>query len=155
MQLHLQKATAEDLAPLLEMVAEYHCFERLETTAAARHQAISTLLANPTFGGIWLIVVENQPQGYFALTFGFSIEFGGRDAFIDELYIKPDVRDQGLGTQALTLIGPIAKNLGIQALHLEVAHHNDRAQNLYMKAGFSARSNYLLMSARLNQTVSN
>ena len=87
--------------------------------------------------------------GYIALTYGYSLEFGGRDAFIDEFYIRPDFRGEGLGQTILGLIQQEAERLGIRALHLEVARTNLRAQRLYARANFQPRNKYVLMSATL------
>jgi len=35
-------------------------------------------------GRVWLIQYQGQVIGYVILTLGYSLEYGGRDAFIDE-----------------------------------------------------------------------
>ncbi len=41
-----------------------------------------------TWERLWTIYWEDQVVGYIALTFGFSFEYKGRDAFIDEFFYK-------------------------------------------------------------------
>ena len=149
MPLKLQLASVADMPIILPLVTAYHEFETIPGTDQYRQQALHHLLSDVSLGGIWLIVQDTHIVGYIALTFGYSIEFGGRDAFIDEFYICPGQRGQGLGTKALDLIQTEAKSLGVHALHLEVAHANKRAQRLYTQANFQARNKYLLMSANL------
>ena len=98
-------------------------------------------------GRIWLICSESQPVGYIAICIGYSIEFAGRDAFIDEMFIVPEQRAKGIGKAALGLVKSEAASLGIRALHLEVARTNERAKRLYASAGFVARERFFLMSA--------
>lgn len=145
----LQLATAAALQPLLPLVAAYHAFEGVDSSAEQREAALRTLLADPALGAIWLIVNNGELAGYIALCTGFSIEFGGRDAFIDEFFILPAQRGRGLGAEVLALIKTEAKRLGIRALHLEVARDNRRARALYARCGFNARERYVLMTARL------
>ncbi len=145
----LQRASVDNLPQLLPLVKAYHQFEAIHMTDESRKQAVLCLLSDSSLGGVWLIVVGVAIAGYIALTFGYSIEFGGKDAFIDELYIRPEFRGQGLGTQTLSQIQQEARALNIQALHLEVARLNTRAQKLYVQANFQSRSNYMLMSVRL------
>ena len=114
-----------------------------------RSQVIQTLLSDSSLGGIWLILADTQIAGYIALTFGYSIEFGGKDAFIDELYIQPDFRGLGLGTETVNQIQQAARALDIQAMHLEVAQQNIKAQTFYAQANFQPRNRYMLMSAHL------
>ena len=92
--------------------------------------------------------------GYAALCFGYSIEFRGRDAFVDELFIAEQARGKGLGSRVLELIRKEAARLGIVALHLEVARDNTRARRLYEKWGFRARERYYLMSCDLLSAAS-
>lgn len=145
----LQRASINNLQQLLPLVEAYHQFEDIHMTDESRRQAVLCLLSDSSLGGVWLIVVDAAIVGYIALTFGYSIEFGGRDAFIDEFYIRPECRGQGLGTQTLSQIQQEARSLNIRALHLEVARLNTRAQEFYTQTNFQARSKYMLMSAQL------
>ena len=146
----LQAASTENLQQLLPLVQAYHQFEDIHMTDENRKQAVSSLISDSSLGGVWLIAVDDEIAGYIALTFGYSIEFGGRDAFIDEFYIRSEFRGQGLGKHTLRQIQEEVKALHIQALHLEVAQFNIGAQRLYNQAGFQTRTKYRLMSARLD-----
>ncbi|MEO0352462.1 MAG: GNAT family N-acetyltransferase [Cyanobacteria bacterium P01_A01_bin.15] len=149
MCLTLRLASPDSLLQLITMVRAYHEFEDIHMTEQERKKALSHLLAHTSLGGIWLILKDAQVAGYIALTYGYSLEFGGRDAFIDEFYICPDFRGEGLGQTTLGLIQQEAERLGIRALHLEVARTNLRAQRLYARANFQPRNKYVLMSATL------
>jgi ribosomal protein S18 acetylase RimI-like enzyme len=149
MSTSIQKATIADRPVLLPLVQAFHEFEDFQLTATQRASAITELLTNATFGGIWLIFDEGELVGYIALCLGYSIEFAGKDAFIDEFYIRPEFRGQGIGSATLELIAVAAKTLDIRAIHLEVARTNTRAQKLYTRANFKAREKYVLMSATL------
>ena len=82
------------------------------------------------------------------LSLGFSIEHGGRDGFIDDLYLVPAARGMGLGRALLAFAVGEAEKLGIRMLHLEVEPGNDRAHDLYRRNGFT-ESGRRLMSLRL------
>ena len=134
---------------LLQLVKEFHQLEDVNLSEQKRVTALTMLVENAELGGIWLISYNNQIVGYIALCIGYSIEFSGQDAFIDEFYLRSDYRGKGLGKQALDQIKILAKQRGLQALHLEVDRSNSRAQRLYANAGFEAREKYILMSAKL------
>lgn len=148
--LHLQPATAADLDTLLPMVRAYHAFEQISCSEPQRADAVRTLLTDDHLGGVWLLVIDQQSVGYLALTYGYSIELGGRDAFIDEFFVEEAHRGNGYGRAALRVIQDIAAAAGIQVLHLEVGQHNVRAARLYRGCGFQARDRFHLMSAHLN-----
>ena len=107
---------------------------RLDPAAAER--ALRQLLALPEAGAVWLAEVGGEAVGYLAVTWGFSLEYHGRDAYIDELYVAPAHRGRGIGREALELADAACRSRGIRALHLEVERANVRAEALYRQAGF-------------------
>ena len=149
MSIELQLAGPDDIQRILPLVGACHDFEHIDSSARQRESAVSRLLADSSLGGIWLILEGESLAGYIALCRGFSIEFNGFDAFVDEFYLEPGFRGRGIGRRALARIRAEAIRAGINALHLEVARDNDRARRLYAGAGFEAREKYVLMSALL------
>ena len=143
-------ASTDDLATLLPLVRAFHDHEELTMSEAERESTLRRLLADGTWGRIWLIVDGAEAVGYIAICVGYSIEFRGNDAFVDEFYLRPDARGRGLGSMALKHIRDEAKALGIRALHLEVARDNTRARKLYAGASFEAREGYMLMTCLLD-----
>jgi ribosomal protein S18 acetylase RimI-like enzyme len=145
-------ASIQDLEVLLPFVREFHEFEKLQIADELRKKSLISLLVNEHLGGIWLIYCDQQAVGYIVLCSGFSIEFSGKDAFIDEFYIRPEFRGQGLGKQTLEFIKTEAKNRGIMAIHLEVAKTNPYADWLYARSNFKVREKYVLMSVNLSES---
>ncbi len=127
-----------DIDLLLELLQEFYVIEELPFEPSVAQQALQTLLQEPRYGLIHLIYVAGEVAGYVVLTFGFSLEFHGRDAWIDELYLRAAYRGQGIGKAALALMADICRREGIKALHLAVAHKNQRAQTVYQQAGYTA-----------------
>ncbi len=60
-------------------------------------RAVTVLLQDPSLGRMWLIEVAGSSIGYLALTLGYSLEFHGRDSFLDELFIQSPYRGHGFG----------------------------------------------------------
>ncbi len=101
----------------------------------AAHEAVEGLLQNPTYGLAWFIEVDAHPVGYIVMSFDYSLEFGGRNAWIDEFFIQPDARGRGLGAKVLEFFDHAAREAGARAVHLGVSPGN-RAINLYRRHGF-------------------
>lgn len=142
--LHL--AGPDDAGKLLALVAGFHTEQGFDTDDAHREGAILPLLDGSPHGAIWLIGPRRAPVGYIAVTFGWSIEFGGLDAIVDELYIRPAVRNRGMGSEALSGICKALKDAGVKALHLEVDASDEATQRLYARAKFRLRESYHYMS---------
>lgn len=137
-------------AELLPLVRAYHAFEGVRMSDAQRAEAVAPLLEPGSPAGcVWLIETDGRVVGYLALCVGYSIEFRGRDAFVDELYLVERARGRGLGSRVLERVCAEARAMGIVALHLEVARDNTRARGLYEKWGFRARERFTLMSCDL------
>jgi ribosomal protein S18 acetylase RimI-like enzyme len=146
MEVRLEISEENDLEQVVSFVRAYHAFEGIEDTDDIS-ATIQPLLGNSQYGRVWLIYAGSQPVGYIAVCFGYSIEFAGPDAFIDEMFIVPEQRAKGIGRSALRLLKPQAAVLGLKALHLEVARTNERAQRLYASTGFRSRERFFLMSS--------
>lgn len=146
MDVRLQISGANDLEQVVAFVRAYHAFEGIED-ADDISATIQPLLGNSRYGRVWLIYAGSLPVGYVAVCFGYSIEFAGPDAFIDEMFIVPGERAKSIGRSVLRLLKPEATALGLKALHLEVARTNERARRLYASAGFRSRERFFLMSS--------
>jgi ribosomal protein S18 acetylase RimI-like enzyme len=105
---------------------------------------LEKFLAHPELGRAWLIQHQENTIGYFILTLGFSFEYRGLDAFIDELYIEPQWRRTGFGRQAMQHAESQAQALGVNALHLEVDRGNEAAMGLYRRAGYADHGRRLM-----------
>ncbi|HEV7906436.1 MAG TPA: GNAT family N-acetyltransferase [Pyrinomonadaceae bacterium] len=137
-------ADASDAELLVELMREFYACEHLEFDERTARAALEQILRDRRFGVIQLIRVDGAAAGYLVLTFGFSLEFGGRDALVDELYLRENFRGHGLGKASLVLAESVCREEGIRALHLEVDRVNTRAQALYRQAGFRDHDRYLL-----------
>lgn len=142
-------ATAGDLDGLLSLVAAYHAFEGIGSTASGRAAAVAPLLACPDLGAVWSARSKGRMVGYLAVCLGYSIEFGGRDAFVDELFVTPGSRGLGIATALLREAAGAMRAAGVRALHLEVGRRNEAARRLYARAGFASRDRYHLMTLGL------
>ena len=97
-------------------------------------------------GAAYLIGPPRAPIGYLVVTFGWSVEFGGLDGFIDEIYVRPGVRGRGIATETLQALPRALAGAGLKAMHLEVDKDDEKSQKLYARSGFSPSPRYMQMS---------
>jgi diamine N-acetyltransferase len=116
----------------------------------AARAAFRKFLSLPAFGGVWLLWEGSAAVGYIVLTLGFSFEFHGHDAFIDELYINAEYRRRGFGRLAVDFVEKKAREMGVNAIHLEVDGGNNPAFELYRRTGYEDHHRFL-MTKWLNQ----
>ncbi|WP_170599587.1 GNAT family N-acetyltransferase [Ruegeria arenilitoris] len=145
----LRLARPEDLDRLMGLVAAFHAEAGIEQDPDQRRDALTPLLEGIPHGCIYLIGPSRAPLGYIILTFGWSVEFGGMDGFVDEIYIRPAIRGRGIATEVLLDLPKALAGAGLTALHLEVDRTNEAAHKLYLRTGFKPRDRYMLMSKTL------
>lgn len=143
---HLTLAKPDDLDRLTRLVADFHTEQGIDQDDASRRDALAPLLEGSPHGAAYLIGPGRAPIGYIIVSFGWSVEFGGMDGFVDELYIRPAVRGRGLGSEVLMSLPKALGKAGLKALHLEVKTDDERAQRFYRKLRFQPRAGYALMT---------
>jgi GNAT superfamily N-acetyltransferase len=137
-------AERTDIETLLEFMREYYEFDHLPFDESIARTALARFVGEESLGRVWLISYEGEAIGYLVLTLGYSLEYGGRDAFIDEVYIRESHRRRGIGQRVLTFAEEVCRSLGVRALHLEVERANTNAHGLYRKVGFVDHDRYLM-----------
>ena len=140
----LRLATESDADLLLTLMREYYAFDGHRFDPPEARSALMGLLREPAYGRAWLILDRNDVIGYVVLCFGYSLEYLGRDAFLDEFYLKETHRRQGLGSQVLKMVEEAARACDVRALHLEVVRRNHAAGQFYRKAGYSDHNHHLM-----------
>lgn len=131
---------------LMPLVAAFHAEAGIDMGDQQRVDAIAPLLSGSPLGAVYLIGPARAPIGYIVVCFGWSVEFGGMDGFVDELFVRPGVRRRGIAGEVLTALPRALSGAGLKALHLEVNVENTGAQKLYGRAGFRLRDGYHLMT---------
>ena len=144
--LHL--ARAEDAPRVLPLVAAFHAEMGIDSNEATRIAGVAPLLDGSTHGVIYLMGPQRAPIGYVVISFGWSVEFGGMDGFIDEIFVRPGVRGRGIGSEVLAQLAKALEEAGMKALHLEVRKEDTRTQPFYEKLRFAAREDYTLMTRK-------
>jgi ribosomal protein S18 acetylase RimI-like enzyme len=149
----IRLAVPADLPTLLELMRGYYRDDGLILDEQRGRAAMAQLLNEPQWGRVWLLESDGAVVAYLALCIGFSLEFGGNDAFIDEVFVLPDHRGRGHGHALLEFAAQQAQLLGIRALHLEVDRGNLAAQGLYESLGYRRRDRYFIMTLPADEAI--
>jgi ribosomal protein S18 acetylase RimI-like enzyme len=145
-ELTIREAALQDEADLLRMMRLLAEQEpgKIQFDECAARATFRRLLSLPAFGQVWLLSEGSLAIGYLVLTIGFSFEFHGHDAFIDELYIDAAFRRRGYGAQAVAFLEEKAGERGVNAIHLEVDRGNHPALELYRRIGYQDHDRFLM-----------
>ena len=144
--IRVRAATQDDVDEIVPRTKALNAEEGIVIDDASLIAAVKRLLAEPSLGGVWL-VEEDGVIGHAVVTYGYDLEFGGRDAFLTELWVDEPHRGRGAGTTLLAAIDEALVANDIRALHLQVRPENP-ALRLYERIGF-AQSPRVVMTKRL------
>jgi GNAT superfamily N-acetyltransferase len=137
-------AVVGDVPQILPMMRDFYKFERLDFDEERSRELLSTLLSDEQLGRVMVLDCGDELGGYIVMTFAFSLEFHGRTALLDELYVAPALRGKGFGSDAVEFAAATCRDLRIPCLHLEADYVNQRAHEFYLHHGFKDHERHLM-----------
>lgn len=146
MSTSLHLCTPDDAQRLQSLVAAFHTEFQIERDEAQQEAALAPLLDGSPHGAVWLLGLPRAPVGYVVVTFGWSLELGGLDGTISELYVRPAVRKRGIASEALNALSKTLAASGLKALHLTVDDTNESAQRFFRRNHYEHRDGLVAMS---------
>lgn len=133
--MEIRKATITDISDLTELMVQFNKYFDYETNPVRIKRSLQQFFKDDQIG-VCFVLDNDKLIGYGILTYGFSFEYGGRDAFIDEIFVESDLRGRGYGEKLMDVLLNAAVENGVNAVHLEVEKNNDQAAALYEKFDF-------------------
>ncbi len=137
----LQRATAADHDLLMTLIEEFCAVDQHVFDPERVSRTLGPILEHDLYGVVYLLLAPEQAAageypviGYAVLSWGYSLESGGREALIDEIYLRR--RGEGIGSAIMEQIFEAMRAEGIVKMFLETETHNDRARRFYARSGF-------------------
>jgi GNAT superfamily N-acetyltransferase len=134
--LNIRSTTAEDAPLLAGMIRELAEFEKLDHELGMTEESVARdgFGLNPKFRAV-IAEWNGQPAGY-AVFFEFYSTFQGRAGlFLDDIYVRPQFRKQGIGTALIMHVAGIAWREKYFCMRWEVLDWNKPAIEFYRKLG--------------------
>ena len=133
-----------DIDIITVMMEDFYAIDNYPIEAQATKKMFQEFISNENFGKAWLIYADDKIAGYVILTYIFSFEYGGKIAFVDELFIKQSARGKGIGKETIQFVQQESPKLSLKLLYLEVENHNENAQKLYIAQDFGFHNRKLM-----------
>ena len=131
----IEKMTAEHAESVIDMMRVFYTSPAVHTNGSEeiyRADVENCVNGNPYLEG-YVFTENDEIAGYGMLAKSFSTEFGKQCIWIEDIYIKPEYRDNGMGSKFLAFV---EKKYPDAILRLEVEEENERAVHVYKKNGF-------------------
>lgn len=136
----IQKATTAQREKIIELLLAQLREHSISTPLEKITSAVDGIFSNPNLGALHVAILNENIIGVSCLSFIWTIEHGGKAAWLEEIYIMPSHRTSGIGTKLLEATMEFAKSLNCSALDLEVEDDHARVKKWYERHGFSAHT---------------
>lgn len=109
---------------------------RIETSRSAIAAAVEGMMQDGRRGFLLVAKERDLLLGVAYVSFTWTLEHGGKSAWLEELYVLPEHRGAGVGKRLLGSVLDVARASGCAAVDLEVDAEHSRAEALYVREAF-------------------
>jgi GNAT superfamily N-acetyltransferase len=135
-QVPIRRADPRDRDAVLTLLLAQLRAHHNPTPDAAVARALDGLLEHPERGAVLVATLDGRIVGMAALSTMWTLEHGGPAVWLDELYVEPSRRGQGIGRALLAAACDVAREYGGRTIDLEVDADHAHAAHLYAREGF-------------------
>ena len=134
--LRIQKATREHLPRVVELMRGLAEFEKLLDEFRVTEELLEHhLFARDAVAELFVGYLDGEVRGYALCFHNFSSFQGRPGMYIEDVYVEPIARGQGLGKAFLLHIVRLARERGCRRCDWIVLDWNERARQFYRSLG--------------------
>ena len=137
METTIQRAALADVDVVLGLLQAQFDDHAISWDEASLRSAVETMVSDIDKAVFLIARCAGLPVGLAAMPVCWTLEHGGKAIWLDELYVLPEYRNQGVGGKLMDAVEQTARELGCRAIDLEVEADHSRAENLYARHGFT------------------
>ena len=132
----IERATQTEVDALTKLLQRQFDEHQIDVSVDVLREAITKVLQSDRWGLFLVAREESQIIGVAAISYAWTLEHGGKSAWLDELYVIPECRNTGVGSALLERTIEEVQKEGCRAIDLEVKEQHHRAEHLYERKGF-------------------
>ena len=135
-RLNIRPTTAEDVSLILQFIRELAEYEKLAHEAQADTATLQAELfgARPMAECV-IAEYDGVPVGFALFFHNFSTFVGRRGLYLEDLYVKPEMRGHGIGKALLVHLAQLATARGCGRFEWAVLNWNQSAIKFYESLG--------------------
>jgi len=134
--LQIRRAAVDDVPLIMQLIRELAEYERAPNDVVATEpQLREVLFGEKPSAEVLLAFASDQPVGFAVYFFNFSTWLGRPGLYLEDLFVKPEVRGKGYGRALLTRLAQIAQERGCGRMEWAVLTWNEPAIQFYRKLG--------------------
>jgi len=132
----IERATLADQGFILELLQRQFVEHEIEYASETLSATIEEMLKRDGLGLFLVARDTDKVIGLAAISFAWTLEHGGKSAWLDELYVLTEYRENEIGSALIDSAIDVLKKEGCAAIDLEVEEDHRRAEHLYQRKGF-------------------
>ena len=134
--LWIRPATEDDVPLILHFIRELAEYEKLRHEAVATEEQIRQTLFGPRpYAEVVFAELEGEPVGFALYFHNYSTFLGKPGLYLEDLFVRPEVRGRGVGRRLLAHLAAIAKERGCGRMEWFVLDWNEPAIRFYRSLG--------------------
>jgi len=146
MPFEISPADPTDVPTLLEMIRELARFEKLEDQVEATAASLTESLFGPRpVAGALLARSGPARAGYALYFFTFSSFIGRAGIWLDDLYVRPAFRHQGLGRALIEAVARVGAERNCGRFEWAALDWNTNALDFYRKLGAKSLDDWVML----------
>lgn len=142
--LELREAIVNDARTLSNLIRELAVYEKLEDVCVVDETKMQSALLTKTAYAL-LAEVDGIAVGYVVYYFTFSTFTGLPSLYLEDLYVKPAFRSQGIGTSFFNKIATIATHKNCQRIDFTCLKWNTNSLKYYQSLGAAVMDDWHLV----------
>lgn len=135
MDITIRKIEEKDRAGVADMMRVFYASNAVASNGSEKifNNDIDACLDDSPFLNGYVAEASGESVGYFMMAYSFSTEFGKPCVWLEDIYIKPEYHNKGIGNQIMNYFVKTNPN---SVLRLEAEEENETAIHVYEKHGF-------------------
>jgi GNAT superfamily N-acetyltransferase len=134
--LQIRNATEIDVPLILSLIQDLATYERAPNDVSATEEQLRKVLFGKKRSAEVLLAFEKEtPVGFAVFFHNFSTWLGRPGLYLEDLFVKPELRGKGYGRALLVHLAKIARDRGCGRMEWAVLDWNEPAIQFYRKLG--------------------
>lgn len=135
----IEQASEEHLPLILSFIRELADYERLSHAVVATEESLrETLFGERPAAEVVIGYYKDAPVGCAIFFHNFSTFLGRRGLYLEDLYVKPEMRGRGIGRAMLAHLAQLSRERRCGRLEWAVLDWNEPAIKFYKSLGAEA-----------------
>ena len=132
----LREASAHDIPLIVRFIRDLAEYERLPHECVATEDSVRrTLFGERRYAEVVIAEAGGEPAGFALFFHSYSTFLARPGIYLEDLYVRPEMRGQGIGKALLAHLAALAVERGCGRLEWAVLNWNEPAIRFYRSLG--------------------